>query len=569
MGKSVVVDGKVVMTELAKLKNIKTGEAFSSSEYTLPDKIENIDIDLYAKGLFRTFKWMKNADNQWVKQKGILNLKGEIIVPFNVQKILSFDEGKGVITVLNEFNLIDVYNIQGKLFEEQGKVVKECADGSVILASRKKYVSPATGKESFVTLQTIRDGKTEESFPFIFTSCSCYDDEGWFKATLLDHKDTILVSPNNEFLTERPTPLAVDQKLKVKFTHDIIQEAFQNNATEPRIIKSAQNGTAKYGFKEYQNGALVFDGISTSFFSDRFFFVKKGNRYGALVKNLKKNGDGETEYVLIDPIYTKIDFNNTTHDLLVLANESGKWGLLSPQKEPKAKSISEKEMNKPVLPFIYDSISVFGSYAYAMKGRDVEKYQINTYHNGGKSTRLAPVEKAYTCVKEKKIKDEVVNASSHCGIANTNAIFDFMDGDYSKRYTAINYSYDFSVIESSDGSRLLVKSNNPFFKYETMSYTIGSGIDKVVPLKFDDKNRMYYFAVTDESNRWGIMKVGFRDYTRKTPNYVSTYIYKPAEGFDAFLYSNQSDINIFQDGDTYYNLDLTKVDVEKEKVLLK
>jgi hypothetical protein len=80
---------------------------------------------------------------------------------------------------------------------------------------------------------------------------------------------------------------------------------------------------------------------------------------------------------------------------------------------------------------------------------------------------------------------------------------------------------------------------------------------------------MYYFAVTDESNRWGIMKVGFRDYTRKTPNYVSTYIYKPAEGFDAFLYSNQSDINIFQDGDTYYNLDLTKVDVEKEKVLLK
>ena len=102
-----------------------------------------------------------------------------------------------------------------------------------------------------------------------------------------------------------------------------------------------------------------------------------------------------------------------------------------------------------------------------------------------------------------------------------------------------------------------------------MTFKIDSGVDKVVPLKFDDKNRLYIFAVTDASNRWGILKIGFKDYFRKTPNYVSTYIYKQTEGFDEFLYSNQEDINVFKDGETYYNIDLTKVEIEKERVTLK
>jgi len=566
MEKSITLGGEVKMTELAKLKNIKTGEIYSTAEYAFPDKIENIDIDLYNKGLFRAHKWMKNADNQWVKQKGILNLKGEVIVPFNVKKILSFDEEKGMITVINEFNLIDVYNTQGLLFEEEGKVVKTCDDGSVILASRKKYISPSNGQESFVDMQTIKDGKTEESFPYIFTSCSCFDQSGWFKATLLDFPDTILVSPKNEFLSERSTTLTVDEKLKVKFEHNIIEEAFQNNTDDNRIIKSSKNGTTKYGFKEYKNGEPIFDNISSSFFNDRYFFVKKGNRFGALVRNLKRNG--EIEYVLIDPIYKKIDYNNTTYDLLVLSNDAGKWGLLSPKKEPKAKSISEKEMNKPVLPFIYDSISVFGNYAYTYKSDAIEKYQINTYHNGGKSARIIEVESATFNKKGKVIKNNVSNVSSNFVTVTKDAIFDFMDGNYYNDYEAINYSKDFCVIASSSGSRLLLKLNNPFFNKESMSYEIEYGVDKIIPLKFDDKNRLYYFAVTDASNRWGIMKIGFKDYFRKTANYISTYVYEPAEGFDEFLYSNQSDINIFKDGDTYYNIDLTKIEVEKERVTI-
>lgn len=154
------------------------------------------------------------------------------------------------------------------------------------------------------------------------------------------------------------------------------------------------------------------------------------------------------------------------------------------------------------MPFLYDSISVFGNYAYAFKAKNIEKYQVNTYHNGGKSCRIVEVESAAYYKKEKDIKNEV------------------------------------------------------------------SSVNKIVPLKFDDKNRLCFFAVTDTSNRWGILKIGFKDYFRKNPNYISSYIYKPEEGFDEFLYSNQSDINVFKDGETYYNIDLNKTEVEKERVTI-
>lgn len=561
---NIAVGDEIKVIKKARLKDVKTGEAFSSLSYVLPDNIEAIDLELARKDLFTAYKWIKNANNKWIKLKGIINLKEEIIVPFNVKKIISFDDEKGVIEVLNEFNLIDVYDSKGKLYEEQGKEIKKCEDGSVILSSKKKYVSPQTGEQKYVNVQTIKDGITNESFPFIFDYCSCYDNDKWFKAILAGYNDTIFVGPKNEFLSKRAVPFVVNEELSVNVNFNPIDNEFKNKVLEEKITQSLSNGKVKYGLKDYNNGAPEFDDISANIFNGKYYLIKQGNKLGALVKRI--TDVNKFDYILLKPNYKNIDFNNSDYNLLVVLNEENKWGVIETYNGDG--KFSEKQLNKLLLPCVYDSVKLFNSELYCYKGAVIEAFHHNVYSKKKNLEKIEVGKFPYTEAKEaNKIKKKIPSLNNEFIYTNRKELLAFIDKHEDAKFS-VKYDRDyFCLITSSDGYSLLLKIFDRQYK-ESMNLELNEQLQNAKILKFDNEKKNCFVAVQGVNNKWGIIKVTFEKRPAHQSGYIKNDIYSYNNGFDEFLYSNQKNINVFREEDSFYNVDLTKLNAEKELINL-
>ncbi len=339
--------GKTMKFPKVKLYNARTRTYLTKNTYVLGVEPREDELVMIQDGYIPAFAMVRDIDGKWVKRMGVIDLNDRVVVPFVNKEISEYESKLGLVTVLNAFDTIDYYSIEKGLIEPVGDIKYTCPDGSVVRKVKRQVIDEFSSRPRDRVLYSFMDGKTKRSFPYIFTSTSCYEDDKYLTVRTLDGYDYMIVGDDRFYKKANSGFLANHKKEPVSMEGASPFKPIDLRYQGRRTIFNPNNN--KVGHKYYQDGATVFDKLTR--LAGGIYKAEQNGKEGLLVKH-----EFEQKMELSFP---KVELGDrSSRRLIPFKGDTGKWGLMDTRLD-----FSEQVILDPN----YDEIRIFYQYALAYK----------------------------------------------------------------------------------------------------------------------------------------------------------------------------------------------------------